>query len=212
MPERYPNATRFRVVIDNSTGMTFRSDALGAYADDSLACVEARQRTGGLIQVAFPVSSTYGCRATTPRRTWTIDLSRVVPGSGAAPLGAVAPVATNIIVIPSLDPRGYVGLTDVPIGRSTGVQVFALVNRDNGDRLVFAPHGVRGCGPWIPGPFPQTTEARVLRASASRWEITLPEGSIGELYQFNPPSTPVLKGLYYFQAHVTITVIDSDGR
>jgi hypothetical protein len=114
-------------------------------------------------------------------------------------------------MIPSVDPHGYVGLTDLPIGTPTKLQVFAIVDRDNGDRLAFAPRGVRGCGPFLPGPFPGTTEARVTRFSASKWDVTLPAGSIGELNQFVQDSTPVSKGRYYFQAHVVITALESAG-
>ena len=211
-PNHYPEIVRFRLRIDDGPALSLLSDSLGAYADDSIACVAAQQLKSGLTQVAFPVSSTYKCGATTPHRTWTIDLSHPLPGSGAIPLGLVRPIATNVIVIPSISSGGYMGLTDVPVGRELGVQVFAIVNRDNGDRLAFAPRGLRGCGPWIPGAFPGTTEARLIRSSVSRWDITLPPGSVGQLYQFEPGGQPSMKGRYLFQAHLTLTAMDSTVR
>jgi D-aminopeptidase len=200
----YASEVLLRIDIDDAAPLDLKSDGLGSYSDGAIACVLARQRFTGMPLLGLPAQTTHGCGETKPARSFDFDLSHPVDNAPARGVHRV--VAGNLVFIPSIGPTGYVGHTDLVIGVTTPLQLFEIKDRSNDDRLAFAPRWVKGCNPLnVPGPLAGTTEAQIRRTSITTWDIVLPRGSIGRLYRLDEKGDLIDKGLYVFQAHLTVT-------
>ena len=77
--------------------------------------------------------------------------------------------------------------------------------------LQFGPFNVNHCNPklGVPTNGDGTTMGRVTRVSNTEWQILLPAGSIGRLWDYSDPFHPVNKGLYYLSLKANAWIVES---
>ena len=189
------------VLSDYSMGVS--SDGRGAYVqgvdgvDYSVVLY--------LITTSFQKSS----KSVKNPRQYTVNLNFPVTGGGGVPLGIITD--GNDI---NIETQWYrVGdtrqnLHNIPIGSTVTANQLDVTFHINGRFHVLqmgpqpyghchaAPTAVFGNG---------TSTASIYRASATKWIVDLPEGSIGRLFDlYNTDQYAVDKGLYYTQLHFEI--------
>ena len=143
-----------------------------------------------------------------PRR-YSVNLNNPVPGGGGTPLGTFTDGNDN-----NLETQwGRVGdarknLHDMSVGQTVTASQMNVTFHINGRFHILqmgpqpyghchsAPTAVFGTG---------TSAGTIYRASATKWVVDLPPGSVGRLFDlYNTDQYAVDKGLYYFQLHYEI--------
>jgi len=188
------------VITDYSTGLS--SDGRGPYV----------QGTDG---VRYSVVLTSAFLTLDPKsgvknpRRYRVNLDRPVPGGGGVPLGIVT--AGNDVIIETqwhTVNNARQNLNSITIGETVTAEQIDLTFHINGRFHVLqmgpqayghchaAPTQVNGAG---------TSSGTIYRASATKWVIDLPAGSIGRLFDlYNTTQYAVDKGLYSIQLHYEI--------
>lgn len=142
-------------------------------------------------------------------RKYTVNLNSPVPGGGGVPLGVITDSA-NI----HLETQWYtVGSTrqnlhNIQIGQTVTAEQMNVSFHINGRFHILqmgpqlyghchsAPNLVNSTG---------TSSGTIYRASATKWVMDLPAGSVGRLFDlYNTSQYAVDKGLYYTQLHYEI--------
>jgi hypothetical protein len=142
-------------------------------------------------------------------RKYTVNLNSPVPGGGGVPLGTITD-GSDI----NLETQWYrVGsarqnLHNIAIGQTVTANQMDVTFHVNGRFHILqmgpqpyghchsAPTAVFGTG---------TSSGTIYRASATKWVIDLPVGSVGRLFDlYNTDQYAVDKGLYYVQVHYEI--------
>jgi hypothetical protein len=142
-------------------------------------------------------------------RTYSVNLNNPVPSGGGVALGTITD--GNDI---NLETQWYrVGdarrnLHDIPVGQTVTANQMNVTFHINGRFHILqmgpqayghchsAPTAVFGTG---------TSTGTIYRASATKWVIDLPQGSVGRLFDlYNTDQYAVDKGLYYTQLHYEI--------
>lgn len=142
-------------------------------------------------------------------RKYAVNLNNPVPGGGGAPLGIVTDGSDN-----NIEAQWHrVGdtrqnLHDIAVGQTVTADQIDVTFHVNGRFHILqmgpqpyghchsAPTAVFGTG---------TSSGTIYRASATKWVIDLPAGSVGRLFDlYNTDQYAVDKGLYYTQLHFEI--------
>ena len=142
-------------------------------------------------------------------RTYKINLDNPVPGGGGVPLGTITD--NNDI---NIETQWYTAnnarqnLHNIPIGSTVTADQIDVTFHINGRFHILqmgpqayghchaAPTAVFGAG---------TSSGTIFRATATKWVLDLPAGSIGRLFDlYNTDQYAVDKGLYYTQLHFEI--------
>jgi hypothetical protein len=142
-------------------------------------------------------------------RKFSVNLNNPVPGGGGVPLGTITD-GSDI----NIETQWYrVGdtrqnLHNIAVGQTVTANQIDVTFHLNGRFHILqmgpqpyghchsAPTAVFGTG---------TTSGTIYRASATKWVIDLPQGSVGRLFDlYNTDQYAVDKGLYYFQLHYEI--------
>ena len=142
-------------------------------------------------------------------RKYTVNLNNPVPGGGGVPLGTITDGNDNNIEIQWYrvgDARQ--NLHNIPVGQTVTANQIDATFHINGRFHILqmgpqpyghchsAPTAVFGTG---------TSSGTIYRASATKWAIDLPAGSVGRLFDlYNTDQYAVDKGLYYTQLHYEI--------
>lgn len=142
-------------------------------------------------------------------RTYTVNLNSPVPGGGGAALGVIT-AGTDVNVETQWQQLGDArrSLHDIPVGQTVTANQIDVTFHINGRFHVLqmgpqayghchgTPTQVNGIG---------TSTGTIFRASATKWVIDLPAGSVGRLFDlYNTTEYAVDKGLYYTQVHFEI--------
>ena len=190
------------VLTDDSNGVS--SDGRGSYI----------QGTDGVnysvVLYLVTLSLDKSSKSVKNPRKYTVNLNNPVPGGGGTSLGSITDAGGNI----NIEIQWYrVGdtrqnLHSIPIGQTVTANQIDVTFHINGRFHVLqmgpqpyghchaAPTAVFGTG---------TTSGTIYRASATKWVIDLPAGSVGRLFDlYNTDQYAVDKGLYYTQMHFEI--------
>jgi hypothetical protein len=161
-------------------GATHVSDGLGPYLDDRKTCTAVRDETEGFFAFGAPNRREWEECTGKAFRSWTTDLSKPVAGGGGLDRGKLSSPSMHVRFITRRDAQGkFVGLRDLAVGDSLDALYLRVVDELNGNlQLIFAPKPT-GCVGYTQAD--GSTAARVRRASASLWEVDIPQGSIGRL-------------------------------
>lgn len=141
-------------------------------------------------------------------RQITVNMSNPVPGGGGVPLGIITDNNDLALFTVWRDSAGFSpSLLSIPIGDSVpAAQMnvsFHIDGRFHVLQMGPLPYGkchgttrVHGVG---------TSSATILRASATKWVVDLPAGSIGRLFDVSHTiEHAVDRGLYYVRLHFEI--------
>jgi hypothetical protein len=189
------------VIADNSNGLF--SDHRGSY-------VQGTDNVSSSIVIWLAgLSLDRASRSVKNPRAFSVNLSNPVPGGGGVALGTITDGNDN-----HLEAQWYqVGtarqnLHDIPVGQTVTANQLNVSFHINGHFHILqmgpqayghchaAPTAVFGTG---------TSTGTIYRASATKWVIDLPAGSIGRLFDlYNTDQYAVDKGLYYMQVHYEI--------
>lgn len=189
------------VITDSPSGLS--SDGRGAY----------EQRTDGVrysvVRAFVSVSLDTAREGVENSRHYSVNLSNPVPGGGGVPLGIVTAASNaNIEVQWRRVGNTRQNLHSIPIGQTVTADMMDVTFHVQGRFHVLqagpAPWGhchatptrVDGTG---------TTSGTIHRASATKWVIDLPAGSVGRLFDLhNTAQFAVNRGLYYTDLHFEI--------
>lgn len=189
------------VLADSPTGLS--SDGRGAY----------RPWTDGvrhsIVREFVSISFNSASDSIKNPRHYAVNLNHPVPRGGGVPRGIVtAGRYTNIEIqwVRVGDARR--NLHDIPIGQTVTAGMMAITFHMDGHFHVLqagpmayghchaAPTRVSGTG---------TSSGTIYRASATKWVMDLPAGSVARLFDlFNTDQYAVDKGLYYTDLHIEI--------
>jgi hypothetical protein len=142
-------------------------------------------------------------------RKYTVNLNSPVPGGGGVPLGIITNGNdVNIEIQWYTAGNARQNLHNIPIGQTVTAEQIDVSFHVNGrfHVLQMGPQAyghchatqtqVRGTG---------TSSGTIYRASATKWVIDLPAGSVGRLFDlYNTTQYAVDKGLYFTQLHYEI--------
>ena len=189
------------VITDYSNGLS--SDGRGSYIQGADGV-----RYSVVLYVAT-LSFDKSSRSIKNPRKYAVNLSNPVPGGGGVPLGTITDGNDN-----NLEIQWYrVGdarqnLHNIPVGQTVTANQMNVTFHINGRYHILqmgpqpyghchsAPTAVFGAG---------TSSGTIYRASATKWVMDLPQGSVGRLFDlYNTDQYAVDKGLYYFQLHFEI--------
>jgi hypothetical protein len=159
------------------------------------------------------VSTGAGMGLTRPRAL-TLNLNHPVPGGGGIPLGIVTfannelPQWGGLLAQWRRVGNGQQNLHDIPVGETaTAAQINVLLHIDGRFHLLQIgpqPFGhchagaslVSGAG---------TSAGTVFRASATKWVVDLPAGSMGRLFDLSTTAAHAVdRGLYYVHLHYEV--------
>ena len=184
---------------------TIYSDGLGPYvnATYNVQKVEA----GGGAELWFN-SSIKGNKVI---RSVNFNLNNPVPGDTGVPLGIVTDDQNFAVAAKWYVDSNYVkhSLLDIPVGQTVYSDTISPAFHLNGRYYTFQ------AGPARPGICYSnstttiygdgTTQGTIYRATATKWVVDLPPGSIARLFDVtNTYQYAVNKGLYYISLHYTI--------
>lgn len=188
-------------VADNPNGLS--SDGRGPYVQGT----DGVQNS--IIIYVAGLSLDKASKSVKNPRKYSVNLNNPVPGRGGVALGTVTD-GSDI----NLETQWYrVGdarqnLHDIPVGQTVTANQMNVTFHLNGRFHILqmgpqpyghchaAPTAVFGTG---------TTAGTIYRASATKWVIDLPQGSVGRLFDlYNTDQYAVDKGLYYMQVHYEI--------
>jgi hypothetical protein len=187
------------IISDRPDGVS--SDGRGPYVKGKGGVVDSRAGGEGALTIYDKAGTAEAFR------TFTVNLSKPVPGGGGVPLGTVT---SNVNGSGLITQRGMVGdtvlnLTDIAVGQTVPAAQLNVDLRIGGrfHVLQMGPqaHGhcitdknrVHGAG---------STSGTITRTSPTKWVIDLPSGSIGRLFDIEEGhERAVDKGLYYAQVH-----------
>ena len=189
------------VITDFSAGLS--SDGRGAYVQGTDNVQYSVVLTLATLQFAQSGKSVKN------PRTYTVNLNNPVSGGGGVPLGSITDGNNN-----HLEVQWYTvgntrqNLHGIPVGQTVTAQQINVAFHLNGHFHILqmgpqpyghchsAPTAVVGTG---------TTSGTIYRASATKWVIDLPAGSVGRLFDlYNTDQYAVDRGLYYTQLHFEI--------
>ncbi len=189
------------VITDYSTGLS--SDGRGPYVQGTDNVRYSLVTVVTTLHLEKPKGSVKN------PRTYRINLDNPVPGGGGIPLGTIAD--NNDI---NIETQWYTAnnarqnLHNIPIGSTVTADQIDVTFHINGRFHILqmgpqayghchaAPTAVVGTG---------TSSGTIFRASATKWVLDLPAGSIGRLFDlYNTDQYAVDKGLYYTQLHFEI--------
>ena len=189
------------VITNSSSGLS--SDGRGAYnqATDGV-------RYSIVIYAAVLVLDRAEESVKNPR-TYTVNLNNPVPGGGGVPLGIVTAGSNAAIEVQWYTANNArQNLHGIPIGQTVAAEMMDVTFHINGHFHVLqagpaayghchaAPTRVDGTG---------TSSGTIYRASATKWVLDLPAGSVGRLFDlYNTDEYAVDRGLYYTDLHVEI--------
>jgi hypothetical protein len=111
----------------------------------------------------------------------------------------------------SVTPYHIHDVQEIPVRQtvtSQRIEVWTKVN-DHDAILQFGPYYVGNCGnkPDLGNNAGAgTTQGKITRVSKTRWEVELPAGSIGHLFDISNPSKGVDLGYYYFSLKAEVVV------
>jgi len=143
-------------------------------------------------------------------RTYSVNLNSPVPGGGGVALGTITDATGDIDLETQWIRVGNTrrNLHDILIGQTVTASQMNVTFHINGHYHLLqmgpqpyghchsAPTAVFGTG---------TSTGTIYRASATKWIIDLPPGSVGRLFDlYNTDQYAVDKGLYYTQVHYEI--------
>jgi hypothetical protein len=190
------------IVSDRTDGVS--SDGRGPYIKGKGGVVDSRAGSEGALTLYDATGTPFNSR------TFSVNLSKPVPGGGGVPLGTLT---SNVNGSGFITQRGMVGdtvqnLTDIAVGQTvTAAQMnidLRIAGRFHVLQMGPQAHGhcmtnknrVHGNG---------SSSGTITRASPTRWAMDLPAGSIGRLWDTEDGhERAVDKGLYYVQLHYEI--------
>jgi hypothetical protein len=195
------------VVADFPDGVS--SDGRGPYLKGKDGVIDSRAGKEGAL--------TIWVRTDTVRnvRTFTVNLSKPVPGGGGVPLGINTAGNKSGFVTQ----RGMVGdtvlnLIGIAVGRTETAALMSVTFHVNGRRhvLQMGPQANGHCmdaGDGMTGRNlvhgTGTSSGTIFRASRTKWVMDLPAGSVGRLFDMQDSwDHAVDKGLYYVHLHYEI--------
>jgi len=142
-------------------------------------------------------------------RTYSVNLNNPVPGGGGVPLGTITD-GSDI----NIETQWYrVGdarqnLHDIPVGQTVTAAQIDVTFHINGrfHILQMGPQPYGHCHSAATAVFGSgTSSGTIYRASATKWVIDVPDGSVGRLFDlYNTDQFAVDKGLYYTRLHYEI--------
>jgi hypothetical protein len=184
-------------ITDYSNGLS--SDGRGPYV----------QGADGVNTTVVSAVTALGLSKTVKNRKYTLNLNNPVPGGGGAPLGLITD-GDDVFLEMQWDMSGTAreNLNNIPVGQTVVANQIDVPVHINGHYHMLqmgpqpyghcksVPTAVNGAG---------TSSGTIYRASATKWVIDLPAGSIGRLFDlYNTDQYAVDKGLYYTQLHLEI--------
>jgi len=189
------------VITDRSSGLS--SDGRGPYVQG------ADNVRYSLVSVVTTLHLEKPKGSVKNPRTYVVNLSNPVPGGGGIPLGIIAD--NNDI---NIETQWYTvgnarqNYHNIAVGQTVTADQIDLTFHINGRFHILqmgsqayghchaAPTAVFGTG---------TSSGTIFRASATKWVLDLPAGSVGRLFDlYNTDQYAVDKGLYYTQLHFEI--------
>jgi len=185
------------VITDYSNGLS--SDGRGSYVQGSAGVNTAVVSTVGAL----------GINKTVKNRKYTLNLNNPVPGGGGAPLGLITD-GDDVFLETQWYTSGNArqNLNSIPVGQTVPANQIDVPVHINGHyhMLQMGPQPYGHCHSAPTAAFGTgTTTGTIYRASATKWVIDLPAGSIGRLFDlYNTDQYAVDKGLYYTQLHYEI--------
>ena len=205
------------VVADLSDGVS--SDGRGPYINNKDGVIQTRAGREGALVICLYDRKKRTCadsaEALNSVRSFTVNLSKPVPGGGGASLGTVGSRTAGAI----LAQRGMIGdtiqnLNTIAVGHTDAAAMLSISLRVNGRNhlLQMGPQANGHCldaSDGVPGKNlvhgTGTSTGTISRVSPTKWVIDLPQGSIGRLFDSeNGPDHAVDKGLYYVHLHYEI--------
>ena len=142
-------------------------------------------------------------------RKLTVNLNNPVPGGGGVPLGTITDGSDNQIETQwyrAGDTRQ--NLHNIPVGQTVTANQMNVTFHINGrfHTLQMGPQPFGHCHSVPTAVFGAgTSSGTIYRASAPKWVIDLPAGSVGRLFDlYTTDQYAVDKGLYYTQLHYEI--------
>jgi len=143
-------------------------------------------------------------------RAYTVNLNNPVPGGGGVSLGTITDASgdINIEVQWYRDGNARQNMHNIPIGSTVTANQIDVTFHVNGHFhiLQMGPQAYGHCHSVPTAVFGTgTSSGTIYRASATKWVIDLPAGSMGRLFDlYNTDQYAVDKGLYYTQLHLEI--------
>jgi hypothetical protein len=200
----YPDDVPVRVTIVEVPGTGLFGDGR-EYVDDVPACMTALDSRRGFFRLAHPDRPNRPQCGITPNRSFRVDLSRPIAESGAVDRGVITDPRPHLQLWTRLDSAGNgAGLRGMRVGETTSALYLSVAMTGHQLRLYFNPDSL-SCPTWAVHAR-GSTRGTVTRTSATRWDVDVPEGSVGRLLE-GPESTQRLdRGLYRFRARFTIEV------
>jgi hypothetical protein len=199
--EEGPATVAPSVIADYSDGLS--SDGRGSYIQGTDGV-----RNSVVVYVAGLSFDKSSKSVKNPRR-YMVNLNNPVPGGGGVPLGTISDGSDINIEIQWYrvgDTRQ--NLHNIPVGQTVTANQIDVTFHINGRFHILqmgpqpyghchsAPTAVFGTG---------TSSGTIYRASATKWVIDLPAGSVGRLFDlYNTDQYAVDKGLYYTRLHFEI--------
>jgi hypothetical protein len=190
------------VITDYSNGLS--SDDRGPY-------VQATDGVGySVVTTVATLSLDKASKSVKNPRLYTVNLDNPVPGGGGLPLGSITDGSGDINIEVQWYRAGDTrqNLHNIPIGTTVTANQIDLTFHINGHFHILqmgpqpyghchsAPTAVVGNG---------TSSGTIYRASATKWVIDLPAGSVGRLFDlYNTDQYAVDRGLYSTQLHLEI--------
>ena len=199
---RYPAEVPYRLTLPDSTDTSDLVSDGRDYLHDQSACMEVADHPLGFFALAHPNAPRWPECRNRMTRSFRIDLSHPVPGGGGESRGVITDSRPHLQIHTRLDSTGKnVGLQGMRIGETTKARYIAIAATDHQLRIYFNPEHTcptrlvlaRG-----------STQGMVTRRSATRWEIELPEGSMGRLLEGAEGRERQDRGLYYFRTRLIV--------
>lgn len=205
------NCYAIQAVLED--GHALASDGRGPYSEGSETRVQAR---AAMSIWAWRYTESRGNKpdptATAPKlRSLTFDLDHPVEGRGGQRLGIVNDPLGRFHAMWKREGNRLLNFTLTPIHQS--------VMSERVEMWVFADghQYVLQMGPWAMGEFSArqgvsgegTSQATITRESETEWVISVPEGSVARLSNYDDPNNPQDKGLYYFDFMVRANRIEN---
>ena len=189
--------------ILTDSGYTVTSDRRGPYMRGMSNVIVTYAGRAAVMVLGFPVAGS------APRGI-KVDLSRPIPGGGGTALGVVTDTSDlEVGAQMQMDPNFLAhSVVEIPIGGTVRAAQTDVQFHVNGviHALQMGPQPAGHCfsdGTAVYGS--GTSQATITRRDSTTWEVDLPRGSVGRLFDVHLSYPNAIdKGLYYVSLHFVV--------